>query len=252
MLLAVDIGNTNIVLGVYQKKDLIIQERIKTKLALDKEEFKERISCLFSQNKEKINIKQIILSSVVPSLKEIAVSGFQEIFSRPPLYLKIEDLKEIIKIEYPSPSEIGVDRIVSAIAAKELYGFPAIIVDLGTAITFDVLSEKGAYLGGAITPGLEISMVTLFERAALLPKAKIIKTEKIMGMDTVSSMQSGVYFGFRYLIEGIIKKIQDELNMKALIVITGGWAEIYRGEIRADFIDPCLILEGLRIIAEKN
>lgn len=250
MLLAIDVGNTSITLGIYKEKNLILQGKITTGLISHKEDLKKKIRCLFSKAKENLYIKNIIISCVVPPLKKIIIDGFQEMFSVPPCYLKTEDIKEI-KIDYPSPSEIGIDRIVNAVAAKKLYQTPIIIVDLGTATTFDVVSKEGAYLGGAIAPGVEISMLALSEKAKMLPRIRLRQAKIIMGADTVSSLESGIYFGFKYLIEGIIKKIKQELNIKPFIVITGGLAELYKEEVwEINIINPYLTLEGLRIIYE--
>lgn len=252
MLLVVDIGNTSTAIGIYKERNLVLQGRIATKLISRKKDLKEEINSLLSKTKRKINIESIIISSVVPSLKKIVIMCFQEIFSISPCYLKTEDIKGI-KIDYPSPSKIGVDRIVNAIAAIKLYQTPIIVVDLGTAITFDVISKEGVYLGGAIAPGIEISMLALYEKAEMLPKVKPKKSKTIMGVNTVKSMESGVYFGFKYLIEGIIKEIKQELNIKPFVVITGGLAEIYKGDILGiNITNPYLTLEGLRIIHEDK
>lgn len=252
MLLAVDIGNTSVALGIYKERDLVLQGRITTKLISCKEDLKEKLDSLLSETKKNINIENIIISSVVPSLEKIVLTCFQEIFSISPCYLKAKDIKGI-KINYPSPSEVGVDRIVNAIAAVKLYQSPIIIVDLGTAITFDVISKEGAYLGGAIAPGIEISMLALFEKAEMLPKIELKKSKTIMGVNTAKSMESGIYFGFKYLIKGIIKEIKQELNIKPFVVMTGGLTEIYKGEILGvNIINPYLTLEGLRVIHENK
>ncbi|MDI6786104.1 MAG: type III pantothenate kinase [bacterium] len=252
MLLAVDIGNTSIALGVYRGKSLVLQGRIATRLISHKEDLKEKIKCFFSETKENLCIKNIIISCVVPPLKKIIMDGFQEIFSISPCYLETKDIKEI-KIDYPSSSEIGIDRIVNAVAAVKLYQPPIIIVDSGTAITFDVISKEGVYLGGTIAPGIEISMIALSEKAKMLPRIKLSQAKTIMGIDTVSSIESGIYFGFKYLMEGIMERIKQELNILPFIVMTGGLSEIYRKEVLGiNVINLYLTLEGLRIIHENR
>jgi type III pantothenate kinase len=249
MLLTIDIGNTNIVLGLYKEKDLIFKGRINTKLISKEEDLKEKIEEIFPK---KIKVKDVIICSVVPPLKGIVINCIKDIFSLNPIYLKVSCLKGV-KIKYPSPLEVGIDRIVNCIAVKELYSLPAIVVDLGTATTFEVISEDGSYLGGAIAPGVEISSLALFEKASMLPKIKLKRSSKIMGVDTVSSMENGIYFGFKYLIEGIIEKIKEELNIKPIVIMTGGLNELYREEIsKVNYVNPSLTIEGLRIIYEKK
>jgi len=162
-------------------------------------------------------------------------------------------VKTGMDIRYDNPREVGADRIVNAVAAYELYGGPAIVVDFGTATTFDVISAQGEYLGGAIAPGIGISTEALFERAARLPRIELVKPRSAIGKNTVASMQAGIVFGFAGQVDELVRRIKKELGEEARVIATGGMAELLAGEARTiEKVDPLLTLEGLRLIYERN
>ncbi|MBI3606051.1 MAG: type III pantothenate kinase [Nitrospirae bacterium] len=253
MLLTIDIGNTNIVLGLFEKKTLTGEWRISTHPHKTVDEYAILMEDLFSLKKIlPEEITGAILSSVVPPLtpifKEISVKYFQT-----EALVVSTQLKMGIRFEYEHPAEIGADRIVNAVAGYQIYGGPLIIVDFGTATTFCSLSKKGDYRGGVIAPGLTISAEALFQRAAKLPKIELVKPDRVIGKDTITSMQSGIIFGYAGLVERLIEKIKQETKEKAMVVATGGLSALIAPEAPAiDKVDPHLTLEGLRIIYDLN
>ncbi len=253
MLLAIDVGNTNIVLGLYQKKKLIIHWRIETDRERTEDEYAALIRGLFSIKDLKFDIvKDVIVSCVVPPLLPIIENLSRKYFNAPPLIVG-PGIKTGIPILYDNPKEVGADRIVNAVAGYERYGGPLIIVDFGTATTFDAVSQKGEYLGGVITPGIGISMEALFERAAKLPKIELIKPSTVIGRNTISSMQSGAIYGYAGLVDRIVEEIRKELGREVNVVATGGLAELIVPEsLTIKEVNPFLTLDGLQIIFEKN
>ena len=253
MLLAVDIGNTNIVLGVFDGDELKATWRMATGIHRMADEYASFILNFFDRrglNTSQIN--EAILCSVVPPL----VAVFEEMCRR---YLKITPLvvaagvKTGVRICMDSPHEVGADRIVNAVAAHQLYGGPVIVIDLGTATTFDAVSEEGDYLGGAIAPGISIATEALFNRTAALPRVELTHPKRAIGRSTVAAMQSGIVFGYVGLIEGIVTRIQQELGTKAKVVATGGYAELLARETPAiEVVNADLTLIGLRLIYEMN
>jgi len=253
MLLAVDIGNTNTVLGIFLEKKLIEDWKIRTESERTSDEYGlTLLSLLGSSGIEKKDIKSVIISSVVPPLTPVFQNLCQKLFQLRPLVVG-PGLKTGMSILYENPLEVGADRIVVAVAAFEKYGGPCVVVDFGTATTFDAVSAKGEYLGGAIAPGIQISAEALFLKTAKLPRIEIRKPKKAIGRSTVASMQSGLFFGYIGLISNIIAKIKKELGGKAKVISTGGFAAYISPEIKSiDFNEPHLTLEGLRIINERN
>lgn len=253
MLIVFDIGNTTIGLGIFQGKKLLADWKIKSDRESTADEYGIILCNLLSHhNLSCQKIKGAIISSVVPPLTPIIQTACEKFFGVKPLLVG-PGLKTGIPILYENPAEVGSDRIVAACAAYEKYGGPCLVVDFGTATTFDAISAAGEYLGGAIAPGIQISAEALYLRTAKLPRIEVRKPKSAIGRTTVSSMQSGLYFGYIGLVSNIIAEISKELRIKPKVVATGGFAELIASEIPAiDFQEPNLVLEGLRIIYEKN
>lgn len=253
MVLVIDIGNTNIVLGVYRQEKLIVNWRVSTHRQTA-DEFGMLLKDLFQyENLQLEQIKGVIISSVVPPLTPIIEKASRKYCGVEPLIVG-PGVKTGMNILYDNPREVGADRIVNAVAAYHLYGGPVIIVDFGTATTFCAVSQNGCYLGGAIAPGIGIATEALFNRAAKLPRIELVKPEKIIGTNTVSSMQSGVVYGYIGLVNYLVEKMKEELgDENTFVVATGGFAKlIAKDSPLIDEVNPLLTLEGLRLIYEKN
>lgn len=253
MLLVLDVGNTNIVLGVYRGEELIHSWRISTNKHKTADEYGIQIRVLFLYaDIDYKNIKAVVLSSVVPPIMPALERMAEKYFGVKPLVVG-PGVKTSMPIKYDNPKEVGADRIVNAIAAIEMYGGPLIIVDFGTATTFCAISGQGEYLGGAIAPGVGISTEALVAKAAKLPRIELVKPKTVIGKTTVSSMQSGIFYGFVGQVDGIVNRIKEEMGTEAKVVATGGLAElISRESSTIDLVNPNLTLEGLRIIYERN
>jgi len=253
MLLAVDVGNTGIMLGVFEDKELRATWQIATSISRRPDEYAVLLlNLLRFQDIDVSDIKAVSLCSVVPPLIATFEELFQKYFRISPLVIEA-GIKTGMRIRMENPKEVGADRIVDAVAAYQLYGGPLIIADLGTATTFDTVSGEGDYLGGAIAPGLAIAAEALFTRAAKLPRVKLVRPKQAIGTDTVSAIQSGLVFGYVALIEGMVARIQKELGEKAKVVATGGYAELIARETSAiDIVDTTLTLTGLRLIYLMN
>jgi len=253
MLLAIDIGNTNVVLGVFEGERLRESWRIGTKESITADEYAVIVKDLFAFSG--LDFKQIdgiILSTVVPPLLSIMTEMSRKYFKIEPLVVTSE-LKTGITLSYENPREIGADRIVNAAAAFRLYGGPLIIIDFGTATTFCAVTANGEYLGGAITPGVKISAEALYQRAAKLPRVELTRPRTIIGRDTVSAMQAGILYGYAGLVDGIVERMKKELSPDARVIATGGLAELVTPEARSAIeVRPNLTLEGLRFIFEAN
>lgn len=243
MLLAIDIGNSNIVFGIFKGKTLIKTCQFQTKYP----NYSKNIIPL-----KKSGIKNIIISSVVPSATKKLKRSLKKILKIDPIILGRGKYIVPIKNLYKNPKEVGQDRLVNSFAAKNIYGYPIIVVDFGTAITFDIVSKKGEYLGGLIFPGLELSLKTLSQNAALLPKIKLQKPKKLIGNTTVESMRSGVYHGTAALCDGVIEKLNKLLKQNFKVASTGGHSEkIAKFCKNIDKVDSNLTLKGLRLIFNK-
>jgi len=253
MLLAADIGNTDITIGVFEDEELRATWHMATSIHRMADEYASVLLNLLHHQKLKINdIREVALCSVVPPL----VSTFEEMFQR---YFHLSPLvvgagvKTGVRIRVDNPREVGADRIVNAAAAHHLYGGPIIITDLGTATTFDTVSREGDYIGGVIAPGISIGAEALFMRAAMLPRVELVRPKKVIGTNTTSAMQSGLIFGYVGLVEGIVSRIQQELGEKATVVATGGYAELIARETSIiDTVNHNLTLIGLRLIYRMN
>ncbi len=253
MLLALDVGNTNIVLGLFSGKHLRHHWRISTRREGTSDEYNMLIEALFSlEHVQRQEIGAAVISSVVPPLQATLKEMIERNFGVTPLLIE-PGIKTGMPILYENPKEVGADRIVNAVAAIERYGKPTIVVDFGTATTFDVISERGEYLGGVIAPGISISAEALFQRAAKLPRIDIARPKEAIGKSTVTSMQSGLYYGYLSLVEGMLARIKAEMSVDPIVVATGGLAHLIVGSSPLiDHIDPLLTLDGLRILYERN
>ena len=253
MLLTIDIGNTNITIGVFDGSKMKATWRVATGVHRMPDEYASLILHLFEhEGIATSKITDAILCSVVPPLTGV----FEEMCRH---YLKVSPLlveagvKTGVRISMDNPREVGADRIVNAVAAHQLYGGAVIVIDLGTATTFDAVSKEGDYLGGAIAPGIAIATEALFARTAVLPRVELTHPKRAIGRNTVAAMQSGIVFGYAGLIEGIVTRIKQELGGKAKVVATGGYAELLARETPAiEEVNPDLTLIGLRLIYEMN
>ncbi|WP_142413498.1 type III pantothenate kinase [Hathewaya massiliensis] len=257
MVLVMDVGNTNIVLGVYDNKKLLSFWRISTDVHRTSDEYGIQVMQLFKNDKIDIEtIEGIIISSVVPNIMYSLEHMIKKYFNIKPVTVG-PGVKTGINIKYDNPKEVGADRIVNAVAVHEVHKEPAIIIDFGTATTFCAITEEGNYLGGAICPGIKISTQALIERAAKLPEVKLEKPKTMICKDTVSSMQAGIFYGYVGQVDFIVNKMKEEMALigetNPLIIATGGLAtSISKESSTIDKVEPFLTLEGLRIIYEKN
>jgi type III pantothenate kinase len=253
MLLLIDVGNTNTVLGISSGEELVTDFRLSTHPVRTADEYGIAVIALLRESRiEPAAIEGVALSSVVPPLTPLFQELVRERFGREPLVIE-PGVRTGMPILYENPHEVGADRIVNGVAAFARYGGPAIVIDFGTATTFDVVTAKGEYLGGVIAPGLGISADALFDHAARLPRVDIKRPARVIGRNTVASMQSGLFFGYAGLVEGIVRRVQQELGEPAKVIATGGLATTFGQEFSfVDAFDPQLTLHGLRLIFEKN
>ncbi len=253
MLLAIDIGNTNVTLGVFQGEKLRTTWRVASDIDQMPDEYAVTLlSLMRHEGIEDSDIKEVSLCSVVPPLTTTWAELCQKYFHVSPLVVGA-GVRTGVRIRMDNPREVGADRIVNAAAAHQLWGGPVIIADLGTATTFDVVSKEGDYLGGVIAPGIRISAQSLFTRTAQLPRVELARPKRAIGTNTVSAMQSGIIFGYVGLVEGIINRIQQELPEKAKVAATGGYSPLIAKETTIiDVVDLDLTLVGLRLIYDMN
>lgn len=253
MLLVIDVGNTNTVLGVFEGKKLRAQWRLTTPSAQTADEYGLLIRNLFSlEGIQPAQISGIMVASGVPPLNAWLEEMAEKYFKLKALFVG-PGVRTGMAIHYESAHEVGADRIANGVAAFEKYGGPCVVVDFGTAITFDAISEKGEYLGGVIAPGIEISAAALFEHAARLPRVEIREPSKVIGTNTVGSMQSGLFYGAVGLVDSILDRLCQTLGQKTKVVATGGQASLVAGASKyKPPVDPWLTLQGLRIIYERH
>ena len=253
MLLAIDIGNTDTTLGVFEDVKLRATWHIATNIHRMADEYAALLlNLLRHQNLDTPDITAVAMCSVVPPLITTYEDLFQRYFHLSPLVVGA-GVKTGVSIRIDNPREVGADRIVNAAAAHHLYGGPIIVTDLGTATTFDIVSREGCYQGGVIAPGINTAAETLFIKAAMLPRVELTHPKHTIGTSTVTAMQSGIIFGYVALIEGMIVRIQQELREKARVVATGGWSTLMAKETAVfDVVNPNLTLIGLRLIYLMN
>jgi type III pantothenate kinase len=253
MIFVVDVGNTNIVLGVYQAKNLLHHWRLSTNRSATADEYGIMIHNLFQISGIRVDdIEGVIISSVVPPLMYTLEQVSTKYLKKTPLIVG-PGIKTGLNIRIENPREMGADRIVNAVAGIEIYGAPLIIVDFGTATTFDYIDEAGQLLGCAIAPGIGISMEALYQHAAKLPRIELVRPKTTVGRNTVTSMQAGSVFGFAGQADGIVDRMREEFATSPTVVATGGLAELISTESRTiQIVNPLLTLQGLQIIYERN
>ena len=261
MLFVLDVGNTNTVLGVFARSSsnsehydkLLANWRVTTRGSQTVDEYGVLFRNLFSmQGLEPKEIRGIIVSSVVPPLDSTLRRVCERYFHQKPLFVE-PGIKTGMPVLYENPAEVGADRIVNAVAAFEKHGGPCIVVDFGTATTFDCVTGKGEYQGGVICPGIGISADALFSRTARLQRVDIRKPASVIGTNTVVNMQAGIYYGYLGLVDGILRRMKSEVEGIRRVVATGGLAELFQGESEfIDEVDPELTLKGLKIIWDRN
>ncbi|MBI3286709.1 MAG: type III pantothenate kinase [Chloroflexi bacterium] len=253
MLLAIDIGNTHIVLGAYREQKLIARWRLATDADKTRDEYAVLLDNLFAQaGLGAGQIEGCAIACVVPPLLPVFVEVSRTRFGGDPLVVG-PGVKTGVNVLTDNPREVGADRIVNAVAAAQRYGAPAIVIDFGTATTFDVVSRQGDYLGGAIAPGVGISAEALYRRAAQLPRVELAFPPSPIGKNTVHSMQAGVLFGYLALVEGMVARIAEALGETPVVIATGGLAELIAPRTSTiQIVDPDLTLEGIRLVYEMN
>jgi len=252
-LLTIDVGNTNTVLGVHDGEELKAHWRLTTRREQTADEYGILVRSLFAASGVDVGqIQGVALASVVPPLTSVVVTLSRQYLGHEPLVVE-PGVKTGMPILYEPPSDVGADRIVNGVAAFAAYGGPVIVVDFGTATTFDVVTRKGEYVGGVICPGIGISADALFQRAARLPRVDIRNPGRVIGRSTVGSIQSGLYFGYAAMCEGIIQRIRAELGEPVRAVATGGLAESLAADVPSiEAVDGVLTLTGLRLIWARN
>jgi type III pantothenate kinase len=256
MLLVIDVGNTNTVLGLFDENSLQHDWRIRTEIDHTIDEYGVLIYNLYQSSRMKAKeikaVTAIIISCVVPPMLNILEPLCIKYFNIRPLIVG-PGIKTGMPIFYDNPKEVGADRIVNAVAAYDKYHKESIIVDFGTATTFDYISPKGEYMGGCIAPGILISSEALFERASKLPRVEFSKPKMVVTKDTISAMQAGIMFGYAGLVDGIVERMKAEVKTNPLVIATGGLARIVARETKSiDKIEDMLTLDGLRIIYNLN
>lgn len=254
MLLVIDIGNTNIVFGVYDNNDTLVNHwRLSTAINKTVDEYAILLNSLLYFEKIRLSdIDSAIISCVVPPLLFPFQNVFRKYIGIVPIVVE-PGVKTGMPILHENPAEVGADRIVNAVAGYDKYKKSLIIIDFGTATTFDYVTPKGEYVGGCIAPGMMISLEALFERASKLPRIELAQPKNVVGKNTIHAMQSGIAFGYVSLVDGIVRKMKDETGTDPYVIATGGLSNlIYKGSETIDVVDEFLTLRGLKILYQKN
>jgi type III pantothenate kinase len=253
MLLVIDVGNTNTVIGVFDGDKLVHDWRIRTERNATEDEFNVLVSGLFRGSNASVQqIDKTVISCVVPPMVTILEAFVRKFLGHAPIWIDAKSYPDML-IFMKNPNEVGADRIVNAVAAYKRYQTSLIVIDFGTATTFDAISEKGEYLGGAISPGIGISSEALFTHASKLPRVDIYKPPAtVVGKDTISCIQSGIIFGYAGLVDGLVKRMKAEMGGTPKVIATGGLAPlIYHVADTIEAVEPNLTLDGLKIIADS-
>jgi type III pantothenate kinase len=255
MLLVIDVGNTNTVIGIFKKDTLVEDWRIKTIRDTTADEFNVLLKALFADSHvvDADKIEKVLISSVVPPAVPILNAFCKRHLDLLPVWITPDLVRSLMPVLYKNPDEVGADRIVNSIAAYDKYKTALIVVDFGTATTFDVISSKGEYIGGAITPGVAISSEALFQKASRLPRVEIFQpTDKVVGRDTIESIKSGIIYGYASLVDGMVERMKKEMDFSPVIVATGGLSPLISSvSEKIDNVEESLTLDGLRIISQR-
>jgi type III pantothenate kinase len=253
VLLAIDVGNTNIALGLYDGERLVADWRTSTHLERTPDEVGIELGQLFAlRGRDLKDVTGVVMANVVPSLNPPLVEACRRYLGCEPVMVG-PGVKTGVRVLYENPRDVGADRIANALAAFHKYGGPAVVIDFGTAVTYDAISENGDYLGGAISPGIEISLDALVAHTAMLRRVEPVAPDSVIGRNTVAAIQAGLLWGFVAQVEGMVKRMTGELGGSARVIATGGQAELLNGLTSAiDEVDPLLTLEGLRLIYLQN
>lgn len=252
MLLAIDAGNSNITIGVFREDTLVVQWRLETHREAASDEYRSQIRNLFSTaGMDQEGVRGVVVASVVPALNRVFTEIAEAEFGMTPLF--VDHSNAGIRIRYDQPSSLGADRIVDAVAAIAKYGTPCIVVDFGTATTFNAINSEGEFIGGAISPGLKTCADALFTRTAQLPRVEFAKPEKAIATSTMGALQSGLYHGYAGLVDGVLKQIREEMGGDVRVIATGGLASLIAGASQyISKVDETLTLDGLRLVYKSN
>jgi type III pantothenate kinase len=253
VLLAIDVGNTNIALALYDGEKLVADWRTSTHIDRTADEVGVELTQLFAlRGREVREVSGVVIASVVPTLNPAMIEACRQYLAQEPVVVG-PGAKTGVKVLYENPKDVGADRIANALAAHRKYGGPAVVIDFGTAVTYDAISKDGEYLGGAISPGIEISLDALVAHTAMLRRVEPVAPDSVIGRNTVNAIQAGLMWGFVGQVEGMVKRMKDELGGTATVIATGGQAAILNGLTNViDAVDPLLTLEGLRLIYVQN
>ena len=253
MILAADAGNTNIKLAVFEDDSLVMTTCLPTEIGKTPDTYsRDVLDLLHESGIEAVDIEAVVVSTVVPEVTKSFVEGIRKLSSKEPLIVG-SDMKTGIEIKTDNPAELGPDRLVNASAAFHYYGGPVLVIDFGTATTYDVITERGELLGGVISPGVGICAEALWEKTARLPKISVEKPRRVMGTNTVSSMKSGVYYGYVGQIEYFVRRLREESGTDFKVIATGGLSGIFKENTSViDVYDPDLTLKGLNYIFRRN